>query len=77
MAEIVIAPLGIDAVEMGTIFDDSGQRFCAMCFRMPGHDDVIVTMPIPLFAQFAKQAMKTAKLASTRDHWKNHAHRPR
>lgn len=72
MAEIIIAPEGKDAIELGTLIDDDGQRFTVMRFDTGKGDTVMITMLIPLFREFADLAGHLAAEISTRDYWRDH-----
>lgn len=72
MTERFFAPQGPDAIEVGTIIDDDGQRFVVMRFNDGAGDAVIVSMLIPMFQAFAAHIGKMAEGSSTRDWWKNH-----
>lgn len=72
MAEIVIAPNGTDAIEVGTFFDDDGQRYVGMMFDTGTGDTVIVTMLIPLFQAFAEHVGGVADETRKRDWWRDH-----
>ena len=69
MGEIVIAPEGRDAIDVGGFRDDTGEAFVAICFKRPGMDDVIVTFTPDLFRDFAAHLSNAASAISQGSYW--------
>lgn len=71
MADRIIAPLGSDAIEIGGIIDDDGQRFMLLRFNDGSGNPVTVSMLIPMFQAFAAHCAQAAKASATRDFWRD------
>jgi hypothetical protein len=69
MGEIVIAPQGRDAIEIGGFIDDAGDRFVAVNFRRDDGDPVIVTFRAALFQDFARHVGKVAEAVRDARFW--------
>lgn len=71
MAEIVIAPNGTDAIEIGGFHDDSGNRFVGLNFKMPNGDNALITFALPLFEAYAKHVGHAASNFATEQYWRS------
>ena len=67
----IFAPQGRDAIQLGGLIDDEGQRFVVMTFADEAGDEVIVTMLIPLFQDFARHTADMAKASASRAFWRD------
>jgi hypothetical protein len=72
MADIIITPDGKDAIRIGTILDDDGDRFAVMSFEQPGGDTVFVTMTVPLLSEFAAHVTQSAEAFAVEAYWHDH-----
>lgn len=68
MSSKVISPSDI---ECGGFIDDTGQRYTSIRFTDAAGDEIIVTMLIPTFLEFARQVSVAADAYSTRAFWKD------
>ena len=61
--EIVVTPTGKDAIEVGSLSDDAGERFVVIHFRQPDGDSVLVTLQPDLCDEFATHLGRVAEQA--------------
>lgn len=69
MTEFVVTPEGRDAIEIGGLVDDDGNRFVAMSFSRPNGDRGIVTLTPKLFKDFVGHVRHVAQALADDDWW--------
>jgi len=69
MREILIAPQGRDAIEVGGFTAEDGKRFVMISFDRDGEERVIVSFEPQLFIDFAGHLGNVAKAAQGGNLW--------
>lgn len=69
MAEVVVAPSGPEALDVGLMIDEHGDRFVVLTFREGEGDPVLVTFTVPLFERYAAHLARAADFARDERNW--------
>ncbi|MBM3928416.1 MAG: hypothetical protein FJ335_08170 [Sphingomonadales bacterium] len=67
--ETIITPEGPDAIQIGSLVDDAGDRFVAISFQQPSGERAIVTFTPRLFREFAGYVDTAADLSRHEAFW--------
>lgn len=72
MKEIIITPNRSEDLPVGTLVDDSGDRFVVMGFSETGDKPISVTMNLALFEAYVGHLQNVLSQTRKPAHWRNH-----